>query len=280
MTSNEARVAAEMPEDRPLLLFDGDCGFCRFWVAHWEARTRGRVDFAPAQREASRFPQITEEAWKRSVQVVTPDGAVYSGADAVFRLLAYAPGLSWLPAIYRHVPGARPVSEASYRLVANHRDFFSKLTWLFWGRNPKPSSYYLSRWIFLRLLGLVYAIAFLSLLVQIVGLVGAHGILPAGEFLQAVHREYGSESYRLVPTLAWISSISDAALKMLCYAGLFSGLLATFRSGDRSGPGGAGVGMPICLSRASAAPGFPSPFNGTSCCLKRASWEFFWRHGI
>ena len=127
-------------------------------------------------------------------------------------------------AVYRHLPGARPVSEAAYRLVADHRGFFSKLTRLAWGRDPEPSSYVLSRWVFLRLLGLVYVIAFLSLRGQVVGLIGAHGILPAGNFLQAVQRNFGSEGYRLFPTLAWISS-SDAALKLLCSVGALFGLL-------------------------------------------------------
>ena len=36
-----------------------------------------------------------------------------------------------------------------------------------------------SRWLFLRLLGIVYLIAFVSLAVQITGLVGEHGLLPA-----------------------------------------------------------------------------------------------------
>jgi hypothetical protein len=182
------------------------------------------VDFAPAQQEASRFPQVTEEAWKRSVQLVTPEGMVYGGAEAVFRILAYAPGRRWMLAVYRYLPGARPVSEAAYRLVADHREFFLKLTRLFWGRDPEPSSYVLSRWVFMRLLGLIYVIAFLSLRAQVVGLIGAHGILPAGDFLQAVQREYGSAGYRLVPTLAWISS-SDTALKLLCSVGALAGML-------------------------------------------------------
>lgn len=193
-------------------------------MARWQARTRDRVDFAPAQQEASRFPQVTEKAWKRSVQLVTPEGAVYSGAEAVFRILAYAPGRCWMLAAYRYLPGARPVSEAAYRLVADHREFFSKLTRIVWGRDPEPSSYVLSRWVFLRLLGLIYVIAFLSLRAQVVGLIGAHGILPAGDFLQAVQREYGSAGYRVVPTLAWISS-SDTALKLLCSVGALAGLL-------------------------------------------------------
>jgi hypothetical protein len=116
------------------------------------------------------------------------------------------------------------VSKAAYRLVAGHREFFSKLTRLAWGRDPEPSSYVLSRWVFLRLLGLVYVIAFLSLRGQVVGLIGAHGILPVSDFLQAVQHNFGSEGYRLFPTLAWISS-SDSALKLLCSVGALFGLL-------------------------------------------------------
>ena len=207
MMLDDGRSAAKGFPDRPLLLFDGDCGFCRFWVARWRGTTRDRVDYAPAQQEASRFPQLTEEAWKRSVQLVTPEGEVYSGAEAVFRTLAYVPERRWMLDVYRRVPGARPISEAAYRLVADHRGFFSKLTLLAWGRDPEPSSYVLSRWVFLRLLGLVYLIAFLSLWGQIVGLVGAHGILPVGDFLQAVRQAITApKAYHLFPTLAWISS--------------------------------------------------------------------------
>jgi len=238
MTPNEERIAAENLLDRPLLLFDGDCGFCRFWVARWRAATRGRVDFAPAQQEAFRFPQVTEEAWKRSMQLVTPEGAVFGGAEALFRMLAYVPECRWMLVAYRRVPGAQFVSAAAYRLVADHRGFFSKLTRLAWGRNPQPSSYVLSRWVFLRLLGLVYVIAFLSLRVQVIGLIGAHGILPVGDFLQAAQRNFGSEGYRLFPTLVWISS-SDAALKLLCSIGALFGLLVIV---------GVGTGPALVLS--------------------------------
>ena len=224
MKHNEESRAVERLMDRPLLLFDGDCGFCRFWVARWRVSVRDRVDFAPAQQEASRFPQITEEAWKRSLQLVTPEGAVYDGAEAVFRTLAYAPERRWMLTVYRYLPGARSVSEGAYRVVADNRAFFSKLTRLAWGRNPQPSSYVLSRWVFLRLLGLVYVIAFLSLRGQVLGLIGAHGILPVGNFLQTVQSNFGAEGYCLFPTLAWISS-SDAALKLLCSVGALSGLL-------------------------------------------------------
>ena len=224
MTPDEESRAAERITGRPLLLFDGDCGFCRFWVARWLVTVRDQVDCAPAQQEASRFPQITEEAWKRSLQLVTPEGTVYGGAEAVFRTLAYAPEHRWMLAVYRHLPGARSVSEGAYRVVADNRALFSKLTRLAWGSNPEPSSYILSRWVFLRLLGAAYVIAFLSLRGQVLGLIGAHGILPVGNFLQAVQSNFGAEGYLLFPTLAWITS-SDSALKLLCSVGALSGLL-------------------------------------------------------
>jgi hypothetical protein len=84
-----------------------------------------------------------------------------------------------------------------------------------------------SRWLFLRLIGVVYLIAFVSLALQITGLVGEHGILPVGEFLGQVHARYGGGSaYYNWPTLAWLSS-SDAWLSSLCWGGAAASLLLT-----------------------------------------------------
>ena len=89
---------------------------------------------------------------------------------------------------------------------------------------PTPPAYARSRWLFLRLLGLVYLIAFLSLGVQVSGLVGAHGILPAGTFLDQVHAAYGGAAYRLFPTLCWFGA-GDGMLRGLCWGGVILALL-------------------------------------------------------
>src|SRR5579864_6005219 len=47
------------------------------------------------------------------------------------------------------------------------------------------------RWLFLRALGGIYFSAFFSLVFQICGLIGPQGILPGGEYLQAVARTLG-----------------------------------------------------------------------------------------
>jgi len=48
---------------------------------------------------------------------------------------------------------------------------------------PRPDPHAWTRQVFLRLLGAVYCVAFLSLWVQIEGLVGSRGILPVRELL-------------------------------------------------------------------------------------------------
>jgi len=85
--------------------------------------------------------------------------------------------------------------------------------------DEEPPTLYLTRWLFLRLLGGIYFIAFASLAVQITGLVGEHGLLPAGEFLDWAHYTYGAEAYRLLPTVFWIGS-GDLALRVVTWSGM------------------------------------------------------------
>ncbi len=81
-----------------------------------------------------------------------------------------------------------------------------------------------SNWLFLRLLALVYLVAFASLATQMTGLVGERGILPIGEFLGRAHDAYGADAYRLFPTLLWLSP-TDALLNLLCWSGIASSIL-------------------------------------------------------
>ncbi len=170
-----------MPPSVPVLIFDGNCGFCRFWAARWQYRSGGLIEYTPYQSAdiAQRFPEIPQERCARAVQFVEPDGRVSEAAEAVFRLLASIG--SRLPIhFYEAVPVARSVSEMVYRAVAQHRDIASRVTTVMWGRDPRPPTYALARWWFLRLLSLSYLAAFWSLATQILGLVGRDGIVPAG----------------------------------------------------------------------------------------------------
>jgi predicted DCC family thiol-disulfide oxidoreductase YuxK len=165
----------------PVLIFDGNCGFCRFWKTRWQYRSGSLIEYTPYQNAdvAQRFPEISRERCARAVQFVEPDGRVSEAAEAVCRLLA-SMGLRLPIYFYEAVPGARVVSEAAYRLVAQHRSAAAGVTTMMWGRDPRPPTYALTRWLFFRLLSLVYLAAFWSLGTQILGLVGHDGIVPAG----------------------------------------------------------------------------------------------------
>ena len=83
------------------------------------------------------------------------------------------------------------------------------------------------RWLVLRALGAIYFSAFFSLLFQVQGLIGPRGILPAGEYLEEVHRQLGARGYWFAPTLVWFSS-SALALHALCWIGVLASVLVFF----------------------------------------------------
>lgn len=83
----------------------------------------------------------------------------------------------------------------------------------------KPSLFTNARWIFARALGAIFLFAFTSLGVQIRGLAGERGIVPAQRFLDLVWKKYGGESALQVPTLCWINA-SDPMLVSLCIIGV------------------------------------------------------------
>jgi lipase maturation factor 1 len=81
----------------------------------------------------------------------------------------------------------------------------------------------ISRWVFLRALGLIYFSAFLALVFQARGLIGRHGILPAAELLDSA-RGAGVVRFWAVPSLLWIST-SDHMLMTLMWVGLMASVL-------------------------------------------------------
>ena len=83
----------------------------------------------------------------------------------------------------------------------------------------KPT-YWLTRFVILRLLGMVYAVAFLVAAQQLLPLIGSHGLLPLDHFLPRVQAYYGSpwDGFRNVPSLFWLND-SDTMLVVLPWIG-------------------------------------------------------------
>ncbi len=232
MNSNPEKVRVATPPPRPLLVFDGDCNFCTLWIRRWQQMTGDSVDYLPAQDPdiATRFPEIPREQFDTAVQLIESDGTVYSGAKAVFRTLAHSPNRQWPLRTYERSPAIADLTEWAYHLVAKHRTLFSRLTRWFWGRHVEQPDHVLTRWLFLRALGLIYLIAFVSLWTQISGLIGHDGILPADQYMSAAGQQcdlqgVGLDRFRLLPTLCWFDS-SNGFLHFQCAAGaVLAGLL-------------------------------------------------------
>jgi len=98
-------------------------------------------------------------------------------------------------------------------------DLFEKLF-------ARGNSYWLTRFVILRLLGFVYVVAFPVAAQQLVPLIGGRGLTPAWQFLGEIHTQLGSRTAGMlrVPTLFWFG-ISDNGLSIFAWVGFALSLL-------------------------------------------------------
>ncbi|TAL77459.1 MAG: DUF393 domain-containing protein [Beijerinckiaceae bacterium] len=217
-----------MSAQQATLLFDGACGICRSWVAYWRGLTGDCILYRPYQDAAAEFPAIAREDLAHAIFLIEPDGQVFSGAAATFRVLRIASqngaagrGLWWWA--YAHLPGFAGLSERGYGFFARRRGLLALATRLLWGKSLEIERSALISFVFLRLFGAIVICAFLSLKVQILGLVGHDGLLPLAPYLAAAHHGWGASAYWRLPTIFWADP-SDLVLQGAAIAGAVCGL--------------------------------------------------------
>ncbi|MFB9841002.1 lipase maturation factor family protein [Mucilaginibacter ginsenosidivorans] len=88
-------------------------------------------------------------------------------------------------------------------------------------------TYWLTRFMILRLLGIVYAVAFLVAINQLVPLIGSNGLLPIGNYFKQVGDALGSNGAGFVrlPSVFWLWH-SDTALLTVAWTGFAISLVA------------------------------------------------------
>ncbi len=225
--TREPRFRVSNPPPKPLMVWDGECLFCKRWIERWREITAGKVDYATYQEAARQFPEIPVEQFKRAVALIEPDGRTFFAAEAVYRSLCHRASKKWLAWSYYHIPGFAAISESAYKFIARHRSLGSSVTRLLWGKDVRPRTYFWARRWFLRALGVIYLIAFVSLWAQVDGLIGSDGVSPVNQFLPAVHAQLGKDAYAILPTLCWFST-SNAFLHFLCGGGAVLSVLLIF----------------------------------------------------
>lgn len=106
-----------------MVLYDADCGFCTWVVDRIAARVEpGALEIVPLQ--APRADELldgrVDDAAKwESWHLVESDGALYSGGDAIPRVLRHVRGGHAAGRVAARFPRA---TSGAYKLVARHRD--------------------------------------------------------------------------------------------------------------------------------------------------------------
>jgi len=110
--------APALPQ-RPVLIYDGACGFCRRWVRRLKRLDRrDAIDLVARQEEAATsLSGSSPDELALAVHFVRPDGAVFAGAAAVREAVRCLRG-GGLVAGAALLPGVMPVAERVYAWVA------------------------------------------------------------------------------------------------------------------------------------------------------------------
>jgi predicted DCC family thiol-disulfide oxidoreductase YuxK len=113
--------------EQSVLLYDEDCGFCKWSLEKVLAWDRaGRIRAVPIQSDdgqrllAGLDPRARLDSW----HLVTPDGTLVSAGAAARPLARLLPGGRPLAALFGAFPGA---TERAYRYIAGHRDRWARL---------------------------------------------------------------------------------------------------------------------------------------------------------
>jgi len=122
-SSNEA-----VRENEPaVLVYDAECALCRGardWIAHRVAP--GALEFVPYQsnERLARLSRVSASACAQAIHLLTPEGEMLVGVEALPRLLGYTRHWRWLARVLR-LPGMRRLAPLCYRWVARHRHALS-----------------------------------------------------------------------------------------------------------------------------------------------------------
>jgi predicted DCC family thiol-disulfide oxidoreductase YuxK len=116
-----AAARREAAAGRHLILYDRDCGFCRWslgWLLRWDRR-RALAPLALQEPLADRLlADLTEEERMASWHLITPAGERVSGGVAAAPMLRLLPGGAPLGRLLRAFPAA---TERAYGFAARRR---------------------------------------------------------------------------------------------------------------------------------------------------------------
>lgn len=131
------------PPKKATLIWDGDCGFCKYWKTRWLFQGANTVDFVPYQKIANKFKDIPIKEFKKASRLIEPNGKVYNGPDSAYRTISHNGNTYWHN-LYHSNRLFGGLSDHAYDHIAKHRSFYFTLSKILWGKDPQnPKAYWL-----------------------------------------------------------------------------------------------------------------------------------------
>jgi len=110
-----------------VIVYDAGCGFCskqKDRIKRWDSRNRHEYVSSQDADLLKRFPQLARHELGSGLRLIAPEGQVYVGADAVYRIARGLPRWQWVTWIYR-VPVIHSLCRWLYGRVAARRQRLS-----------------------------------------------------------------------------------------------------------------------------------------------------------
>ena len=93
------------PPSKTLMVYDGDCGFCKLWIARWRETTAGAVDYEPLQEAAARFPEVPRAEFERAVKLIRDRRAGFQRSGSGLSFVRQRRRHKFLALVFRACPG-------------------------------------------------------------------------------------------------------------------------------------------------------------------------------
>lgn len=128
----------QYPPKKPLMVWDGNCGFCAYWVTRWQKITGPFIDYQPYQEAAEDFPDIERKHFQEASRLIDTEGRIYSGPRSAYRSFTYGrSNWSFLDRWYANKSWFQQLSDRLYQWVAKNRSTLFKITKACFGRDPE-----------------------------------------------------------------------------------------------------------------------------------------------
>ena len=113
----------QLKTQKAVLIYDGQCPVCQKTIA-WirENMRKDAFEMLPCQTEVARqrFPSVEQAACMQAMQLILPDGRVFSGEKAFPEILKRLKRFSPAAALFT-LPGSEVISRSFYRWFADNR---------------------------------------------------------------------------------------------------------------------------------------------------------------